>query len=399
MAKPLHEKAEESRKKRETPVSLGKNSAANSFVPVDDEPEPPSLPQRVEPLKMGPAIDSKAESQTQNGLPSPTEYAEQQAAKRKSSAQKATSPFSDMLAPFRESIVKEKTDALKMQKYYALADVFNALGKMGGAAVGGAIGGNMLDSAPTVGEYKESRGYLDAFERAKQANERLRDLDAKEFQLAYDKKKRDEERAYSDKVRQDERAYNDKVREAERKYQAEQKELDRQYQQALHDKDTAAQAEIKEKMATLEHSFRKEILSIQASYAAADDKRSLEYLQQQYNLYNPSQPVMFYDGSSVDMTDQQYERMKQNYIGKTVGGVKITKDNFDEFLRSHPKDFASYLKRIGVTSSDQTNVNNPSTKINPALYSYNQKFGILPDTSIPQKGNQSEEDDLGVEWE
>lgn len=335
----------------------------------------------------GNTIDDKAIAMSQLGNPAELPNLE----KRQT--------FSDMLAPMRKAARQDKTDALKMQKYYALADVFNALGKMGGAAVGGAIGGNMLDSAPTVGEYKESRGYLDAFERAKLANERLRELDAKEFQLAYDQRKRDEERAYSKKAIQDERAYDDMVRAAERKYQAEQKELERQYQQAMYDKDTATQAEIKEKMATLEHSFNKEILSIEASYAAADDKRSLEYLKQQYNLYNPPQPVMFYDGSSVDMTDQQYERMKQNYIGKTVGGVKITKDNFDEFLRSHPKEFESYLKRIGATSSEQTKVNKPSTKIDPALYSYNQRFGILPDTSIPQNGNQSKDDDLGVEWE
>lgn len=75
--------------------------------------------------------------------------------------------ISDLLSSQREAAVKDKTDAGRMQQYYALADVFNALGKMGGAVVGGAVGGNILDSAPMVGEYKESRGYLDAFERAK----------------------------------------------------------------------------------------------------------------------------------------------------------------------------------------------------------------------------------------
>jgi hypothetical protein len=86
-----------------------------------------------------------------------------------------------------------------------------ALGQMGGAAIGGAIGGNALDSAPKVAEYKANRGYIDAFEKAKQANDRLRTLDEKEFNLNYAKQQRDEERAY-----------REQIAEAERKFRAEQ---------------------------------------------------------------------------------------------------------------------------------------------------------------------------------
>ena len=87
-----------------------------------------------------------------------------------------------------------------MQKYYALTDALKALGQMGGTAIGGAIGGNMLDSASKVDEYKPSRGYLDAIEKSKKANDRLRALDEKEFNLAYNKNLREEERAYKQKM-------------------------------------------------------------------------------------------------------------------------------------------------------------------------------------------------------
>ena len=238
-------------------------------------------------------------------------------------------------------------EVVKMQKYYALTDALNALGKMGGTAIGGAIGGGVLDSAPAVAEYQPSRGYIDAFERVRKANDRLRALDEQEFQLEYNRKQKEEERDY--------RAKLDK---ANKEWQAEQNRITREWQQAVADKDFARQTQLKTEMAALEQKYKKEVLAIQASYAAADDKRSLEYLQKQYDLYNAPMPVMFSDGSIVDMTNQQYEQMAKNYIGQTVGGTKITKDNFDEVLRANPQAFAGYLKRIGVTYDNTSVVKN-----------------------------------------
>lgn len=316
-----------------------------------------------------------AEIQNQTTMPTPTEYVNQQ--KEKDGA----SPFSDMLAPFRKAAMKDKTDAVKMQKYYALTDVFNALGKMGGAAVGGAIGGNVLDSAPAVPEYQPSRGYIDAFERAKKANDRLRALDEQEFQLAYNKKQKDEDRAY--------KAEQDRIN---KEWQAEQNRINREWQQAVADKDFARQTQLKKDMAALEQKYKKEVLALQAKYADADDKRSLEYLQKQYDLYNAPMPVMFSDGSIVDMTSQQYEQMAKNYIGQKVGGTKITKENFDEVLRANPQAFAGYLKRIGVTptqveatepAEERAEQASPQTDSAESYYYYNPITGQTMKSPVP----------------
>ena len=198
----------------------------------------------------------------------------------------------------------------------------------------------MLDSAPAVPEYKESRGYLDALERARKANDRLRELDDKQFSLAYSKQQRDEERAYNEKTRAEERAYQAEQNRLNREYQAEQARITREWNKAVADGDFARKAELE-----------KELLDIKNRYAAADDQRSREYLQMQYDLYNKPQPVMFSDGSVANFTSDQLSTMLENYKGKTVGGVKITKDNFGEVLRNNPAEFAGYLKMIGATAN------------------------------------------------
>jgi hypothetical protein len=369
------EKADKKRKDRATPASDYRIDKVDTGIkkpedldarvriktPAVDAPDMPTMASVQNPTDIKPTVNAGiksqmptgAEVQNPTGLPTPTEYV---------NPQKPSSPFSDMLAPFRESIKQEKTDAVKMQKYYALTDALNALGKMGGTAIGGAIGGGVLDSAPAVAEYQPSRGYIDAFERARKANDRLRALDEQEFQLEYNRKQKEEDRAYRAKV--------DK---ANKEWQAEQNRINREWQQAVADKDFARQAQLKNEMAALEQKYKKEILALQASYAAADDKRSLEYLQKQYDLYNAPMPVMFSDGSIVDMTNQQYEQMAKNYIGQTVGGTKITKENFDEVLRANPQAFAGYLKRIGVTPTqdeatqpaEQSTTSTPTVKKTP----------------------------------
>ena len=68
------------------------------------------------------------------------------------------------------------------------ADAFNALGKMGSAAIGGAIGG--IWWAVLYGRgYQPSRGYIVLSRRLRKRKQRLRALDDKEFNLAV----RDEE--------------------------------------------------------------------------------------------------------------------------------------------------------------------------------------------------------------
>jgi hypothetical protein len=286
---------------------------------------------------------------------------------------KSASPITlaSLLAPQveerRQSAEDEKTEALKMQRYYALTDALGALGKMGGAVVGGAIGGNILDSAPTVGDFKESRGYLDAIERVKKANERLRKLDDEDYQLAL----RDEEREYRKKVEEEKRAYAEEQNKIAREWQAEQARLKREWDKAVAENNAAEQAKIKEKEFELREKYEAAILALKDQYAAADDSRSLEYLRTQNDLYNPAMPVLFNDGSSVSMTDKQIERMYNNFKGKTVGGVKITKDNFEDVLRANPQAFAGYFNLIGITptagsASVETVSETPSSNTEPA---------------------------------
>ena len=309
----------------------------------------------------------------------------------------ATKPItlSDMLAEQRQNAIKDKTDAVKMQKYYALTDALGALGKMGGAAVGGAIGGNMLDSAPAVGEYQPSRGYVDAFERAQKANDRLRALDDRNFQLAYSKQQRDEERAYAEKKTKEDRAYQAEQNKIAREFQAEQARLTREWNKAVADNDFTRQAELK-----------KEILDLQNRYAAADDKRSREYLQLQHDLYNTKHPIMFSDGSVMNLSTQELEDMLENYKGQTVGGVKINKDNFGEVLRKNPQAFAEYFKMIGAsTVGSGPNVAKPSTTITQVDTSFPQHISQIPleNLSSPkpvvERTTSSEETDLTKKWE
>lgn len=284
-----------------------------------------------------PTPAGKAAAQNPTGIKNPAIEAAKEATKPKT--------LSELLADQRKAAVKDKTDAAKMQKYYALTDAFNALGKMGGVAVGGAIGGNMLDSAPIVADYQPSRGYIDAFEKAKQANDRIRALDEKVFNLAA----RDEERAYNDKVRAADRKYQEEQNKLNREFQAEQNRLTREWNKAVADKDFERQAALK-----------KEMLDLQDKYAAADDKRSRDYLQLQHDLYNTEHPVMFSDGSVINMSTQQLEDMLENFKGQTVGGVKINEENFGTVLRQNPQAFANYFKMIGVSPTGAATI--PATQ-------------------------------------
>lgn len=326
-------------------VSLGKATAANKFTPYDmEEPSVPKATDITTPLPKGPDLTGKAVVQNPSGIISQEEHAKRKAQSEK----KESSPFSDLMAPLRAAAVKDKTDAVKMQKYHALSDVFNALGKMGGAAIGGAIGGNMLDSAPNVGEYKESRGYLDAFENAKKANERLRALDVQEFQLAYDKRKRDEDRAYDKQTREAEHAYKRESDRLNREWTAEQNRINREWQKAVADQDFERQAALKKELARMEQNFKLQYQSINNAHEEALKRIGMETVQAQYDLYNPKSPVMFDDGRVVNLTKNQKENLLENFKGQTIGGVVVDEDNIDIVLRSNPDAFSGYFDLIGV---------------------------------------------------
>ena len=237
--------------------------------------------------------------------------------------------ISDMLEGQRRKITQDKTDAAKMQKYYALADAMKALGQMGGTAIGGAIGGNALDSAPKVAEYKESRGYLDAFEKAKQANDRLRALDEKEFNLNYSKQLRDEDRAYKEKIA-----------EKERKFRAEQAELERKWKTA----NAAERAKIEAA-----------ILASKQAHEKWLKERSLEYARIMMRGKGGSgegsartgSPFIFDDDSVLYMDKEDINALKNRYVNRKVGDMVIDESNFNEFIAQNPQIVSNYLKRIG----------------------------------------------------
>ena len=273
--------------------------------------------------------------------------------------EKALTTWEQMLANQRKQYEQDKTDAVKMQKYYALTDALNAIGKMGGAAIGGAIGGDALGGAPNVGEYKESRGYLDAFERAKQANDRLRALDEKEFTLAYNKAQRDDERAY--KAQQDKitREYNEAQAKLNREWQAEQKRIEREWQEAVAEKNYERQVELKKKMLKLEQDFKLKYQSIDNAHEKAIKEISRDIVKMQTGSSSKSnKSILFKDKSTVTMSKQEYESMFDYFDGEVINGVKINKDNFKKFVKDNPelvKEFISDLRGNGNDTIAETN--------------------------------------------
>ena len=303
-------KAQQATENRNKPVveSVGKNTPANSFVPESEEPTAPSIPTVAEDIPKAPTL-------------------------------------SDMLASQRKTAVQEKTDAAKMQKYYALTDVLGALGNMGGVAVGGAIGGNMMDSAPIVGEYKESRGYLNAFEKAKQANARLRELDNTQYQLAA----RDEERSYKQQQDKLNRDYQRKL--IDYKNQIDRANADRDYERSKELKIAIADMEQKHKkeIAELNNKYEQENLKLKNQYRQSEQAGSRANMQYQHDLYN-TVPLAFNDGTGIRMSKNDYEGLLKFFNGKKIGNVTVNKDNIDTFLRDNPKLVNDYITAIGGAS-------------------------------------------------
>ena len=312
--------------------------------------------------------------------------------------------LSDMLAEQRKAVVKEKTDAAKMQKYYALTDAFNALGRMGGAAIGGAIGGNVLDSAPAVPEYQPSRGYMIAFEEAKRANDRLRSLDDKTFTLAISKQQRDEDRAYSEKVKAEDRKYQAEQNRINREYQAEQNRLTREWNKAVAENNLKEQERIENAQIQLRHKNDMELQRLKNQYRAAEQAGSRANMQYQYDLYNKPVQVAFDDGTALELAENQYEGLFNFLNGKTIGGKMVNKDNFTTVLRENPRIVNDYLNLFGggaskaASESQQAtggNADNASEGERQRYYYYNTVADKSMQTSIPTfDGTYSVEKDM-----
>ena len=269
-------------------------------------------------------------------------------------------PWEQMLANQRKQYEQDKTDAVKMQKYYALTDALNAIGKMGGAAIGGAIGGDVLGGAPNVGEYKESRGYLDAFERAKQANDRLRALDEKEFTLAYNKVQKDEDRAHQAKLIQDERAYKLEMDKLDKQWQKDMIDYKAKIEQAALENNLELKAKYEKEAAERDQQYFEKRAEINHKYNMEEKALGYQYSKWQANTYNTT-PVLFNDGTAMMIPDNFYNSIRYSLINQGMD-----KDEAGAYIINNPEFVKNYLGKFGINgasmaqqpqSSQQTTTN------------------------------------------
>lgn len=262
----------------------------------------------------------------------------------KEAAKPELSPWEKMLEDKRQRYIQEKTDALKMQKYHSMGNILKSIGQMGGATIGGAIGGNVLDSMPNVGEYQQSRGYIQAFEDAKRATERLDKLDDTEFTLAYNKAQRDEEREYQAAMKESERTYNYLIKQEERRYNEERDALKREWE--LADAETKAEIadrmqkrkeEHEEKMAKIRHEYKMTEIESRKNGSNGGKKENFEYIT--------------YDGGTRFMIPKNlYRSMKLDAIkeGKEFeDGEPVTWENADQYLRTDHDFVSTYASGFG----------------------------------------------------
>lgn len=315
--------------------------------------------------------------------------------------------FADILSEryedMRKAAKQEKTDAAKMQKYYALTDALRAIGQLGGTAIGGAIGGDLPDSAPAVDPYKESRGYLDAFERAKKANDRIKELDEKGFQLAL----RDEERDYNAKAKEAENAYKAKMDAADKAWQIDFYNLRAEKEKAIAEGNLKLKAELDAKEAAKQQEYLKERMAIQQQY-----ERELKALSERIvriqmgedvdgtgKKLGKTTPFTFHNGSKIDIPQSLYPEMLKFFASKgKIGEEVVDEENIESVLRNHPDMVNSFLRIYGLGEEipvEETIVEEtikeeetPKTAWRPdpnKFYGYG--FGYLPSQPKSKNGN------------
>jgi hypothetical protein len=230
---------------------------------------------------------------------------------------------------------------------------------MGGTAIGSTIGGGKaFDNATHVAEYKPSRGYLDAFEKAKNANERLRKLDEVEFQFAYDKKQRDEERAYKAEQDRINREYNAAQAELNRNWQAEQQRINREWQKAVADQDFERQAALKKEILKLEQDYKSEYQRINNEHETAIKQISKDIVSIQNNT---KVPIGFTNGTGITIPKAYYEDMQEFFIGRDWNGRKVTESNVKSYIKNNPEEAKAYLDMFGLGDVFKVE-STPSTK-------------------------------------
>jgi hypothetical protein len=276
-------------------------------------------------------------------------------------AEPKLSAWEQMMKERRETLKKDQTDAHKMQQYYALTDALKSLGQMGGAAIGGAAGGDVL-AGGIAPEYKASRGYIDAFENAKTAKEALRKLDDSEFQLRYNKEVRDEERAQQAERDRLGREFQAQQAELNRQYQAQQAQIARDWNKAVAEMDFERQAALKKEIAQMEHDFKLKYQQNQLAHENALKKISENIVKMQMSgggtTYTSGGgkvsgiPIAFKNGKGITIPKPYYDNMQEFFIGEDLGnGKKVTKDNVKTFIKNNPDKVGAYLQIFGFDAN------------------------------------------------
>lgn len=258
-------------------------------------------------------------------------------------AAKKPKTIADLIADGYKKAEKEKTDAARMQQYHALSDAFSALGRLGGSAIGGAVGGNVMDSAPVVEEYKPSRGYVDAFEKAKSANDRIKELDNMAYKLAVN----DEERKYAEAKLKEQREYDKAKTEEEREFKREMQNAKWEHD----DKVTKENREYLTDIAAAKMEHDREIAAIKAS----GEKKEEELIPVQFrvrkeggNRFKSDEDE--YSTFAYQIPKKYYESMKADFAATRVfpDGERVTKETVDEYIRKNPEAVNEYLEMMGV---------------------------------------------------
>lgn len=318
--------------------------------------------------------------------------------------------FQDLIANdieiMRQKAQAEKTDAAKLQRYYALADVFNAIGKLGGSAVGGAIKGNVGDYAPAVDPYKESRGYLDAFERAKKANDRLREIDDKSFQLTL----RNEEREYNRQLRDADNALRMQLAAIERQWQKDFYDYKSKTEQAIAQGNLELKAKLDAEFAATQQKYALERIEAQNQYNLAEKRISENIVRMQTGGgkggYGKSTiPFTFNDKSNVDIPSVLYKEMIEYFIDLgAINGEEVDEDNVKSVLRRNPAIVREFLALYGIGDSKPAagKGSKPDTRIKTGqqAWPYNDPWYVytpddvtnpLPDGETPPASGIEEE--------
>jgi hypothetical protein len=262
------------------------------------------------------------------------------------------SSLSNMLAERRKELKKEKTSAQNMQKYHALTDAFNSLGKMVAIPIGGAVGGNVWDSAPNLGEYKESRGYLDAIEKAKKAKDRLRDLDNLDYQLA---------------LSENERTYQQQVNALNRKWQKQLADYNFAIKRAADKEDFAEKERLEKELLQKNQDFRIKLAKMNSDDAMklqeSKNKAAIEEakVRQQTaiinNMGNDGKDLVkrrMNDGSEIEVSKKDFIALKEYFKGRGM----LDDDEVEQFIYENPqlvKDFFAANQLMHPTAT-QANV-------------------------------------------